>query len=73
MLKFSKTISSKSKKYCEARIIVNMKEYIYHLLKWIFQNELIIQQAYVEMAKQATMVYSIVNLNIIIFAYHLLP
>jgi hypothetical protein len=41
------------KKYCE-----DTKEYsgIFHLLKWVFQNQLIIQRTCVEMAKVHTMV-----------------
>jgi hypothetical protein len=48
MLKFSKTISSKSK-----NIVKENSRYFknFHLLKWMFQNELIIWQTCVEMAK----------------------
>ncbi len=48
MLKFSKIISSKSK-----NIAKENSEYfrIFHLLRWIFQNYLIIWQTCVEMAK----------------------
>jgi len=48
MLKFSKTISSKSK-----NIVKENNEYlgIFHFLKWIFQNQLIIQRTCAEMAK----------------------
>jgi hypothetical protein len=48
MLKFSKKNSSKSKK-----IVKENSGYlgISHLLKWMFQNYLIIQQTCVEMAK----------------------
>jgi hypothetical protein len=49
MLKFSKIISSKS-------INTRKENYEYlgtfHLLKWKFQNKLIIQQTCVEMAKK---------------------
>ncbi len=47
-LKFSEIISSKSK-----NIVKDNNEYlgIFHLLNWIFQNELIIGQTSVEMAK----------------------
>jgi hypothetical protein len=49
MLKFTKNISSKPKKI----IVKDNNEYlgIFNLLKWIFQNELIIWQTCVEMAK----------------------
>jgi hypothetical protein len=48
MLKFSNIIFSKSK-----NIVKDNSEYlgIFHLLKWIFQNELIIWWTCVEMAK----------------------
>ncbi len=48
MLKFFKTISSKLK-----NIVEKNNEYlgIFHLLKWFFLNQLIIQRTCVEMAK----------------------
>jgi hypothetical protein len=63
-LKILKISSSKSK-----NIMKGNNEYlrIFHLLKWIFQNELIIQQTSVEMAQGTTVTKSsIVNHKLVL-------